>query len=71
MPPPSGVPDLHVQSVSSTSLTVGACVTLKAVIDLCRAQDPTSPTFTNDPATEGVVTATSSYSALARCGLGG
>ena len=62
-----GVADLHVQSIAATGLTLGACVTLKAIIELCHTQDPSSPTFTNDPATEGVVTATSSYSALARC----
>ncbi len=54
------------QTASASSSTLGAAVTIKQVIDFCREQDPMSPTFTNDPATETVVTATSSYAALAR-----
>ena len=62
----TGVPDLNVTTATSSGLTVGAAVSLQALIDLCVAQDPMSPSYTNDPTTETVTTATSSYSALAR-----
>ena len=62
----TGVPDLNVTTATSSGVTVGAAVSLQALIDLCVAQDPMSPSYTNDPTTETVTTATSSYSALAR-----
>ncbi len=62
----TGVPDLNVTSATSSGLTVGAAVSLQSLIALCAAQDPMSPTYTNDPTTETVTTATSSDSALAR-----
>ena len=60
------VPDLNAVTVSSTGITVGASVSLKQLIAICHAQDAMSPTFSNDPSTETVRTATSSYAALAR-----
>lgn len=60
------VPDLAVASHTPSGLTVGASVSLDQLITLCNQLDPMSPLFTNDPTTEKVSTATSSYSALAR-----
>jgi len=60
------VPDLTAVTVAPSGLTVGGSITLAQLIDLCAQQDPMSPTYTNDPTTETVTTATSSYSALAR-----
>ena len=62
----TNVPELSAVSTTSAGLTVGAAVSLAKLIDLCHEQDAMSPTFTNDPATETVATATSSFSALAR-----
>jgi hypothetical protein len=41
-------------------------LSIRRLIALCALEDKHSPTFTNDPATENVLTATSSFSALAR-----
>lgn len=62
----TNVPDLNVVTSTAGGLTVGAAVSLGQLITLCAAQDPMSPTYTNDPTTETVSTATSSFSALAR-----
>jgi CO/xanthine dehydrogenase FAD-binding subunit len=62
----TNIPDLTATSSAATGLTVGAAVSLKQLIELCREQDPLSPLFTNDPSTETVRTASSSFAALAR-----
>ncbi len=62
----TNVPDLTAVSTTATSATVGAAVSLSQLLDLCHTLDPMAPTMSNDPATETVATATSSYSALAR-----
>ena len=62
----TNVPELTAESVTATGVTVGGAVSIKRVIEICHEQDPMSPLFTNDPATEGVKTATSSFAALAR-----
>ena len=63
----TNVPDLTATSYSATAgLTVGASVSLADVITLCHQYDAMSPLYTNDPTTEKVATATSSFSALAR-----
>jgi hypothetical protein len=60
------VPEMTATSSSATGVTVGAAVSLAQLIEICRAQDPMSPRITNDASTESVMTATSSFAALAR-----
>jgi hypothetical protein len=60
------VPELTAVTATATAVTVGAAVSMSRLIDVCRSQDPLSPVVSNDPSTEAVTTATSSFSALAR-----
>jgi xanthine dehydrogenase/oxidase len=51
---------------AADGLTVGAAVTLDAIIGLCHTADSNAPTYSNQAASDDSTTASSSFAALAR-----